>query len=181
VEPAASPPLHALSFAAIDFETANYRADSACAVGIVVVRNGEITARIEQLLRPPTSDFVFTHIHGLDWDDVRTAPTFGDYWPDLRRQIDDVSFFAAHNAPFDRGVLAACCSTFEVPPLARPFACTVQIARSIWNIRPTKLPDVCRHLGIPLRHHDAGADAFACANIVLAALQAGWQPPVRQR
>ena len=170
-----------LSFAAIDFETANYRADSACAVGIVIVRNGEITARIEQLLRPPTADFVFTHIHGLSWDDVKAAPTFGDCWPDLRTQLDEVSFFAAHNAPFDRGVLDACCATFAVPRLAQPFACTVRIARSVWNIRPTKLPDVCRHLGIPLRHHDAGADAYACANIVLAAMTAGWQPPIRQR
>jgi len=32
------------------------------------------------------------------------------------------------------------------------------------------LPDVCRHLGLPLQHHNALSDAEACANIVLAAV-----------
>ncbi|MCC6201940.1 MAG: 3'-5' exonuclease [Gammaproteobacteria bacterium] len=169
------------SFAAIDFETANQRADSACAVGVTVVRDGAIVARSAQLLRPPSREFVFTHIHGLTWNDVREAPTFADFWPELRRQLDGLAFLAAHNAPFDRGVLAACCATHHLTPLPQPFACTVQIARSIWNIRPTRLPDVCRHLGIALRHHDAGSDAHACASIVLAALAAGWKPPAPRR
>ena len=50
-----------------------------------------------------------------------------------------------------------------------PFTCTVQLARKQWGIYPTKLPDVCRRLRIPLRHHDAGSDVEACARIVLAA------------
>jgi len=33
------------SFAAIDFETANQHATSVCSVGIVVVREGEITEK----------------------------------------------------------------------------------------------------------------------------------------
>ena len=32
-------------FAAIDFETANYARDSACAVGITIVQAGRITTR----------------------------------------------------------------------------------------------------------------------------------------
>ena len=42
------------------------------------------------------------------------------------------------------------------------------MARRAWNLRPTKLPDVCRHLGITLNHHDALSDALACAKIVIA-------------
>ena len=55
-----------------------------------------------------------------------------------------------------------------------PFTCTVQLARSQWGICPTRLPDVCRRLRIPLRHHDSGSDAEACARIVLAAEAKGW-------
>jgi len=47
--------------------------------------------------------------------------------------------------------------------------CSMRMARDAWGLRPTKLPDTCRHLGIPLRHHDALSDAEACARIVLAA------------
>lgn len=80
-------------------------------------------------------------------------------------------FIAAHNASFDAGVLRACCEQAGLRPPSQPFVCTVQVARRAWNLRPTKLPDVCRHLGLPLRHHDALSDAEACANIVLAAAQ----------
>jgi DNA polymerase-3 subunit epsilon len=47
----------------------------------------------------------------------------------------------------------------------------MQVARQTWGVRPTKLPDVCRFLGIPLKHHDALSDAEAAARIVLAARQ----------
>lgn len=163
------------TFLAIDFETANQGRDSACAVGVAVGRNGRMVASESYLIRPPTSDFFFTDIHGLSWADVRDAPTFGELWPTLRGWIENAEFLVAHNAPFDRGVLHACCSTYTLPAPHLPFECTVRLARSQWRIYPTKLPDVCRHLGIALRHHDALSDAEACARIVLEAQAEGWR------
>lgn len=164
------------TFLAIDFETANHRRDSACAVGLAVGSGGRIVASESFLIRPPSREFVFTYIHGLTWNDVRGAPTFGELWPTLREWIDGADFLVAHNAPFDKGVLNACCSTYRVRPPNTQFACTVRIARAQWDIRPTKLPDVCQHLRIPLRHHDAASDAKACAQLVLAAMKGGWRP-----
>ena len=42
-----------MRFAAIDFETADYESDSACAVAVVTVENGEIADRFYRLIRPP--------------------------------------------------------------------------------------------------------------------------------
>ena len=162
------------SFVAIDFETANHNRDSACAVGLVVGREGEVEVSRTFLIRPPAQDFSFTWVHGLDWEDVRHAPTFGDLWSTLRPWIERAQFVAAHNAPFDRSVLMACCATYGVSAPRMPFVCTVQLARSQWGIHPTTLPDVCRRLRIPLNHHEPGSDAEACARIVLAAEAAGW-------
>ena len=162
-------------FVAIDFETANDRRNSACSVGLVVGREGEIEESQTSLIRPPDSEFSFTSVHGLDWDDVRGEPTFGELWPTLRPWIENAEFVAAHNAPFDRSVLYACCARYGVTAPRKPFVCTVQLARSQWGITPAKLPVVCRRLGIPLNHHDPGSDAEACARIVLAAEAAGWR------
>lgn len=164
-------------FAAIDFETANHRADSACAVGIVVVSGERIVDRIYHLIRPATREFVFTHVHGLTWSDVSTAPTFAEIWPGIQDRLGDVSFLAAHNAPFDRNVLSGCCAAYGLPAVRHPFVCTVKVARQVWNIRPTRLPDVCARLRISLRHHQADSDAEACARILIAAAAAGWSPP----
>jgi DNA polymerase-3 subunit epsilon len=162
-------------FAAIDFETANYSQNSACSVGVVIVEHGSIVARLYERIRPPSRQFSFTRIHGLTWEDVKHAQRFDDVWTRIARELADVEFLAAHNAPFDRGVLAACCATYGLAVAAPPFVCTVRLARAQWNLRPTKLPDVCRHLSIRLHHHQADSDAEACARIVIAAQQAGWR------
>ena len=109
------------TFVAIDFETANHRRDSACAVGLATGCNGRIVASHTYAIRPPTPQFSFTRIHGVRWEDVRDAPTFGDLWPTLRGWIDNVEFLAAHNASFDRSVLLACCARYRLRAPRTPF------------------------------------------------------------
>ena len=167
--PFAYPVRVSATFAAIDFETADPGRDSACALAVVRVEKGAIVRRESRLIRPPRRAFAFTHIHGISWSDVSGAPSFGEVWEGLRELVEGVSFLAAHNAAFDRSVMAACCASARLAPPALPFECTVRLARRLWGIRPTTLPDVCRVLGLPLRHHDALSDAEACAGIILAA------------
>jgi len=49
--------------------------------------------------------------------------------------------------------------------------CSMRLARRTWGIYPTTLPEVCRFLKLPVQHHDPGADAEACAGIVISAMQ----------
>ena len=154
---------------AIDFETADPASDSACAVALVRVEDGRVVRREQRLIRPPRSRFHFTHVHGIRWQDVERCPTFGTVWPELAPVLDGVEFLAAHNAAFDRRVLEACCAAAGLAAPTLPYRCTVQVARAAWRVFPTRLPDVCRFLGIPLVHHDPMSDAEACARIVVAA------------
>lgn len=158
-----------VSFVAVDFETADNGRDSACQVAVVRVEAGEVVARQAHFVRPPRSYFLHSGVHGITWRDVARAPTFGQLWPGLGLLFQGVSFIAAHNAGFDRSVLVACCAAAAVHAPSAPFVCTVKLARATWALPRSRLPDVCRHLGIPLRHHDAVSDAEACARIVLAA------------
>ncbi len=171
-------------FVAIDFETADTGRDSACSVGLVRVENGTIVQKVVQLIRPPRietgdlftpppAEFQFTYIHGIRPQQVMDQPTFAQAWPKLEPLLDGASFLAAHNAPFDAGVLHACCEATRIAKPPHRFVDTVKLARSTWNIFPTKLPDVCRHLGISLNHHEALSDAEACARIVIAAQKKG--------
>lgn len=160
-------------FVAIDFETADYGADSACSVGLVRVERGRIVAREQRLIRPPRREVLFSDIHGLTWSHVAQAPLFAQAWPGVAALLDGAVFLAAHNASFDRRVLHACCAAAGLPAPPQGFECTVRLARRTWGIFPTKLPLVCSRLGIELRHHDALSDAEACARIVLAARAGG--------
>ena len=171
-------------FVAIDFETADQGRDSACAVGLVRVENGVVTKKVVQLIQPPRFDsgdlftpapteFMFTYIHGIKPDMVADQPTFGQAWPKLAPILAGAHFLAAHNAPFDNGVMTACCEAAGIPRPTHRFVCTVRLARAVWNIYPTKLPNVCEKLNITLNHHEALSDAEACANIVIAAQRKG--------
>jgi DNA polymerase III subunit epsilon len=157
------------SFVAIDFETADYPADSACAVGLVRVESGRIVDEMCRMICPPRQKMIFTSIHGLSWSDVCEAPKFSELWPEIESFARGIDNFVAHNAAFDRKVLHACCATYGLPVPGFSFHCTVQIARKAFGIYPTKLSNVCQVLGIELNHHEALSDARACAQIVIRA------------
>ena len=173
--PQGVPPAVDGPFTAIDFETADYGADSACALALVHVEGLEIVGRDLFMIRPPRARFAFTHIHGITWSHVRGEPSFAEHWPEIAAKLARATFLAAHNASFDRGVLAACCAAAGVAPPTVDFRCTVQLARRAWGseLPRANLPTVCEHLGIALNHHDPASDAEACARIVIAARREG--------
>ncbi len=161
-------------FVAIDFETANYYRDSACEIGLAWVENGRIIKNKSAnfLIRPPTKYFKFTDLHGIDWSMVKNEPTFEKRWSDIEPILESADFLVAHNAPFDRSVLNACCEAagLEMPDI--PFRCTLQIARQRWKLKPAKLSDVCEFLDIPYdlnKAHSALYDAMLCAQIMIEA------------
>jgi DNA polymerase III subunit epsilon len=158
-----------MNFVAIDFETANRHPNSACAIGLVRVDNGIIVRQEYYQIRPPTAVFEFTHIHHLTWEMVKNEPSFGQLWPQIAPLLIDIDFLAAHHALFDREVLQSCCDFYQIDRLTIPMLCTVKLARQHWRIYPTKLPNVCQRLGIPLNHHQALSDAHACTEIILLA------------
>ena len=163
-----------MKIVAIDFETADFGADSACALGIVSIEDGKIAKAEARLIRPPREKFVFTYIHGITWDDVKGEPDFGEVWDDFQSHWADADYLVAHNAPFDRKVLFTCCAVAGKQKPSTPFACTVRIARSHFKFKPANLAYVSSQLGIELKHHDAGSDALACASIAAKAVLEGF-------
>lgn len=160
-----------MKFLAIDFETANRRPESACAIGLVLVEDNKIIEKKHLLIRPPDSWFEFTYIHKITWDDVKNELTFKEVWGKINPYFRDVNFICAHNSSFDKKVLYSCLDYAGIGFNEIDFQCTMRLSRSLWNLRPTKLPDVCQHFNINLNHHDALSDASACANIMIKALE----------
>ena len=154
-------------FIALDFETASYERESACAVGLAVVENMEIIETASFLIRPPSSRFVFTHIHGIRWADVKNERTFGELWPEIAPFFEDVDFVVAHNSPFDKGVLNACCRFYGINPPDVEFRCTLRLARKLLDLPSNNLKSVADYYGIELNHHEALSDTEACAKIMV--------------
>ena len=152
---------------AIDFETAGYAANSACAIGMAKVQAGQIVDTFYSLIRPPSARVYFSHIHGLTWPMLKDCQCFGELWPEIAQYIQGASQFVAHNAPFDRRVLQGCCQMAEVETPPQPFVCTLKQSRRVLRLPSHALAAVARHLGIEFTHHHAGEDALVAAKIFL--------------
>jgi DNA polymerase-3 subunit epsilon len=162
-----------LDFTAIDFETANNHAASACSVGLVKVRDGKVVDKAGWLIRPP---FGFddmlewnTRIHGITAADIVDAPLWADQVDALLEFVDGDTL-AAHNAGFDMGVLTAAqqVSGLTVPSLS--YVCSLRVARKTYHLDSYRLPVAAMAAGFEdFPHHDALADAEACAAIIVHA------------
>ena len=152
---------------AIDFETANYGMESACALSMVRIRDDSIDDERTFLIKPPNRNFRFTYIHGICWNDVCNSPTFAEIYNEISEFIEDADYLSAHNAPFDRGVLKSCCEYWNLELPSIPFLCTLKGCRRKLSLNKNSLDFVCSHLNIPLKHHDARSDALAVARILI--------------
>ena len=163
----------ALDFTAIDFETANGNAASACAVGLVKVRDGMVVDRFSTLIRPtaPYDEFWEwnVRIHGIQAHQVLDAPD----WVEVQERIlafggDDV--YVAHNAGFDKGVMRAAAKAARMPVPDMRWTDSLRIARKTFALESYRLPVAALAAGFDdFQHHDAAGDAEACAAIVIGA------------
>ena len=160
-----------MNFAAIDFETANGKRSSACSIGIVEVRDGEVVQKKHLLIRPPDLYFhpINVSIHGIRPEDVRDQPQFNEIWPEIKRYFEE-NIVIAHNASFDISVLRNVLDTYGLQYPETFYSCTIVMAKRIWpNFDSYRLNILADYLGIKLKHHNAEEDALACAQIAIEA------------
>lgn len=153
-------------FAAIDFETANNERSSVCSVGIVVIRNGEITDRFYSLINPEPNYYNYwcSQVHGLTSKDTEDALSFPKVWRQIEPLIDGLPL-VAHNCPFDEGCLKAVFRVYQMDYPDYEFYDTLRASRKSFPYLPNhQLHTVAAFCGYQLdKHHHALADAEACA------------------
>jgi len=158
-----------MNFVTIDFETAKYSRESACAVGLVKFIDGKAADTFYSLVRPPVLYIRpdFTEIHGLTVDDVRDAPRFADLWDSaILPFIGDLPL-AAHNAPFDMSVLRAVLAWYDLAIPALQYFCTCKLARRTWQgLESYSLTALAGNFGIVYNAHNALDDALTCGKMV---------------
>lgn len=169
----ASIPPVPLDFTAIDFETANSSSASACSVGLVKVRSGRVVDRTGWLIAPPAGHDHFaewnTRVHGIVRADVASALTWTEQLADLEAYADG-DLLVAHNAGFDMGVIRGACTATGLPTPSFDYLCSLSVARRTYSLESYRLPVAAMAAGFEgFRHHDAIADAEACAAIVIHA------------
>lgn len=150
------------NYTAIDFETAT-ASRMACQIGIVQVDDNQIVQERCYLIQPPDNAYDDRNIlvHGITPEKTSQERTFKELWPELLPLFEN-RFIIAHNAPFDLDVLQKNLSYYGLAsPRLQGTGCT---CGPFGNV---SLYSATQFFGIELgRHHDALADARACALLV---------------
>ena len=138
------------SYVFVDVETANWSNDRICAIGMIIVKNGETTGYYS--LIDPQTRITFTYIHGITNDDVKGAPTIEEFWQAISPQIPKQFVFVAHNYRFDLTVM-------------------MWVARDILYHFHTERGDLrlntlCEALDVQLYHHNAASDITATKEVL---------------
>ena len=162
------------NFAAIDFETANECPSSVCSVGIVVVRDGEIVERFYSLIHPEPEYYQWfcRKVHGLGPEHTEDAPVFPHVWERIAPMVDGLPL-VAHNARFDEMCLKDVFNVYRMDYPDYVFHDTLLASRRYFgNLLPNhQLQTVAAACGYELtNHHNALADAEACAHIAMMLL-----------
>lgn len=167
-------------FVAIDFETATDKFNSACAIGLAAVRNGEIVQTEYSLIKPPDLNFLPQNIeiHGITPNMVANSPTLDDLWSPVLWQYFGPNLIVAHNARFDISVLKQSLANQYCPDFK--YIDSVSVAKDF--VPGSKSLEHCAaQLGIDMgQHHNALDDAVTCAKIVLACLNLSHMPNIGQ-
>ena len=151
---------------AIDFETANTEPTSICAVGVVIVRDGQFADNFYSLVHPEPDYFNYWNIrvHGITREATDTAPIFPEVWQHITPLIEGLPL-VAHNKAFDERCLKAAFHCYQMDYPDYDFRCTLMASRKAFpraaNHQLQTISELC---GYRLAcHHHALADAEACA------------------
>lgn len=159
-----------MNFIAMDFETANYEASSACSIALVVVRHSQIVDSFYTLINPKSYfNRRNIQIHGIHEVDVAQAPTFDKVWPHIAPLFDPQHLVTAHNARFDINVLKKSLERYDISAPHYLTIDTLKTSRRFYPEFPNhKLNTVSKAFNIDLKHHhNALADSMACAEILI--------------
>ncbi|MCE4049653.1 MULTISPECIES: exonuclease domain-containing protein [Bacillaceae] len=165
-----------MDFIAIDFEIANEEMDSACSVGLAYVENNRVVKTDYYLIKPPVLKFNerFIRVHGITAEDVMEQPAFDQVWKQLESELTG-QLLVAHNAQFDMSVLHSCLARYNLKAPQLRFADSISISTAACRgegVRQSLKARTAR-FGVMLEnHHHAGADAIACAELVIACVKA---------
>lgn len=161
------------NFVALDFETANGFRDSICQIGIAEVIDGVVKNTKSWLVQPPLNLYWGSNIeiHGITPEMTENSPNFSEVWAEVKPFLEG-KIVVAHNTSFDMYCLRDVLHVYEIEYPSFEYICSCKTAKKIFpELVNHKLDTVSTALNIQLeKHHDACADAVACAHIMLKCL-----------
>ncbi len=153
-------------YISIDIENPNARGNSICSIGIIIIKDNKIVDEKYSLINPEDRfDTNNSKITGLNYADVKEAPTFKEYWKSINELFEN-NIIVGHNVTYDLTVIAKALERYDIEVPIFNYYCTLKLSRHFINTNSYSLNNLCDLLNINLEnHHNALEDAKATQKI----------------
>ena len=153
-------------YISIDIENPNSRGNSICSIEIVEKKKKKVVDEMYSLINPEDRfDINNSEITGLEYTDVKDAPTFEEYWKSIKDILKN-NIIVGHNITYDLTVISKSLERYEIEVPTFEYYCTLKLSRRFIETNSYSLNSLCDFLNINLeKHHNALEDAKACQKI----------------
>lgn len=153
-------------YISIDIENPNARGNSICSIGIIVVKNKKVVDEKYSLINPEDRfDINNSNITGLNYSDVKDAPTFKEYWKSIKELFEN-NIIVGHNITYDLTVIAKALERYDIEVPIFNYYCTLKLSRNFIKTNSYSLNSLCDLLNVNLENnHNALEDAKASQKI----------------
>jgi DNA polymerase III subunit epsilon len=137
-----------MNFIAIDFETANFKRQSVCSVGLAIVENFKVVKTVNKLIKPTPNYYerINMSIHGIRPEMTENVLAFDELWPEIKPYLEN-NHIVAHNASFDFSALRYVLDSYEIEYPRLNYYCSMQISKKIYpGLVNYQLPTVCKQI-----------------------------------
>lgn len=160
-------------FVAVDVEYSSSE-QHICQFGLAVVRNLKIMEQRTWLIQPPGNLYGIhqTEVHGMTADTTADSQTFDHVWPEIEPYLLDQQIWAHNASAVEQSVIEKDLDYYNIPHAHFEILDSIRLFRRSdrigWN-HGNGLRACLYALHLPCdHHHDAGADAAMCAQIIIA-------------
>ncbi len=157
----------------VDVETANPSLSSICQIGVASFGDRSLRGSWESLVNPEDYfDGLNVSIHGIDEDQVKSAPTWPAVYPQVDRLLEG-NIVVSHT-PFDHTALHRACEKYKLTASEYRWLDSARVVRRAWPMFSKSgygLSNVAEHFTITYKEHDALEDARCAGEILIRAMR----------
>lgn len=149
----------------LDLENPNFRQNSICAIGVILVKDNKVIEKKYSLINPEdTFDRINMDITKIAPHMVQESPTLPEYWSEIEELLTH-NIVVGHNVTYDLRVLSKSLQRYNISVPDFNFICTLSLSRKNLKLSSYKLENVAKHLHIIYNPHNAIEDARAAQEL----------------
>ena len=148
-------------YAVLDLENPNFRQNSICAIGLILVRNNKMVEKKYTLINPEDSfDRINMDITKIAPHMVEDSPTLPEYWPEIKEILTN-NIIVGHNITYDLRLISKSLQRYNIKAPDFKYICTLKLSRKNLQLPSYKLENIAKKLHIIYNPHNAIEDARA--------------------